>query len=226
MMRERMARLLAVGMLAAGIVLTSPTSASACTPTRPLSVAQALGTESPPDIGEADLPAAGVYEAGPIASVPDLGIVAGESVSAVTRYWGTPPAQLDDLERVGGRWRVVDLVTGGFDDCASDPHDISYGAVIEVRSGGSASSGTYSQRLAVDRDDPEGGSRTRLATAQEALLTERYGPPVEVGFGFSERLGAYTTLWWSRVALIAFLGLAVALPVRWLKRRRLAAATS
>lgn len=219
MVCRRITRLVAVGVLASGIVVMIPTGASACTLTFPLSLAQALGTESPADIGEAALPAAGVYEVGPIASVPDLGIVAGESVHAVTRYWGSRPAPVDDFERVGGRWRVAALVTS-FDDCPSDPYEIRYWAVTETRSGDSSSNGTSSWRLLVDRDDPQGSPHARLAAAQEALLAEMYGPPVELEFGFGERLGAHATLWWSRLAMIAGLGLTVALPVRWLKRRR------
>ncbi len=202
-MGTRSLRLLLAAALCGGVLVTGP-AASACSFAMPPDIA---GIYPGVPAVEGDTAAVvGVYEFEYIARSPRLLISGPRAVTVVTRYWGHPPAHLG-LEMTGD-----DAGLFGYSSCG----DLT-------RPTGTRSY-WYSDERSVDREDwgrswlTLVGTEGSLSEAQEAMLDERFGPPVVLGVTLADRGTALVALWkWHMLAAL-LIGAAVVVVVR--RRRR------
>lgn len=154
-------------------------------------------------IGYTSAPVVGVYELEHIAESPWLVFISSRTVSAVTRYWGTPPASTG-LELHGTEFGILVQISCG--NQAGHKDLIGYNGV----SGSNADHPEAKRHLPFINvgSDSEYFVRAPLTAEQEAQLTVDFGAPVVLGISFGDHVGAVLLAWRFHIALaIVILGL-------------------
>ncbi len=185
--------MVALGAFVAAALFTPVAPAHACSPVLPPRLDDLVPGEPVPSGNGVVV---GVYEFEHIARSPNLVVAISQSVSVVTRYWGTPPPHTG-LQRYGPSWEIL----FGGNDCGAgmaNLGDVGYRRVEE--------------RAVDNPNQPRSGSAIggvqgsdgSVTAEQEAMLTERFGPPVVLGVSARDRVVSTLMAWqWHLVALVS-----------------------
>lgn len=180
------------------------------------SPAVACSQSVPPSIDELasgsfeGTPVAGVYEQHHIDSAPHLGVRAERTVSVVTRYWGTPPANTGRV--IHGNDTVLAMSSCGNE--SGHEGMVGYGWVAE------GSTSEYRGLPWVNLGGPDTWQTAgTLTVEQEQMLEAAFGPPVILEVSAATRAGALVQLWWAPVLVVGTLG-AIAAVISMILRRR------
>ncbi len=189
--RTRVSTLLAGAIILATLAGSAP--ASACSWAAPPDIAD---LEPGTALWEGAAPVVGVYEIEHLARSPRLLISGPRAVTGVTRYWGEAPALLG-LEMTGmdaGLWAYSNC-----GDMTQPAGTVSY---------------WYADEKSIERPDwgrsvqTLAGTDGSLTVEQEAMLVERFGPPVVLGTSAFDHVQARFMLWkWHLLALVIGTGL-------------------
>ena len=173
--------IVSLAVLAAVLVNVSP--AGACSRLPSLTLEELLAADHP--YGEVT----GIYEQTHIAGTPSLGFRDTRTVSVVTRYWGQPP--------VLGREMHGDTTILGADSCGNESGrvgDVRYGYVSDRHDRADKRYLPYTL-IGLPMVDHGANGPPGLLPAEEALLLETFGEPVELGIAWYTRIGAHAQLW-------------------------------
>lgn len=202
-MLDRMSSRRINGVLVAVILLSSLATAapaSACSWAQPPNISE---LQAGVPLWDGSSAIVGVYEVEYLARSPRLLISGPRAVNVVTRYWGAAPAHLGP-EMMGMDAGVMAQSSCG--DLTRPRGSVTYWYTTE-KSAERSDWGRSWQTL--------NGVDDTLTAEQEAMLVERFGPPVVLNTSLFDHLQARFMLWkWHLLAL------AVVMAAWWYLRRR------
>ncbi len=212
-----------IGSLGLVIGAVGVAPADACSRAAPPLIGEFVPGRPLPDSESPDSVIVGVYEQQHIAGSPGLIVISPRTVSIVTRYWGTPPAN------VGLQLHGAGLGVLGASSCGNQAGEvglIGYNWVDQNDLDQFPDTGrplpSIDIRQSVDGFLP---TTTGLLTAeQEAELTVAFGEPVVLDISRSDRIVGFLMVWQYHLALIA--GVLLFIVIRRMRARRVGTGTA